>query len=235
MITSNKSDQQSWIKINDNCPIDCQAKTADPIGDLLDVIVEELSAQPELGGDSKEVVGRALCDIIKQAGGRIPSALQSQREDIGQNALLGIWKALPLVTAKPDAERKPFLGGIIFRQLGYAICKGWHEIYRQRRDELADSDLEPISQADWKRFIRKLAVDGPTHEELQALVADLAKAGKLIGAALADAVADYFAAKGHPALQIPSAPAKLSKRTRQRREKEGRDKFKKWMGPEPGI
>jgi len=237
MSTSTKLDQRSWIKINDNCPIACQAQKADPIGDLLDVIVEKLSAQPELGGEAKEVVGCALYDIIRHSGGRFPAALKSQREDIVQNALLGIWKALPLVAEKPAAERKPFLGGIIYRQLGYAICKGWHEIYRQRQyqDDHIDSALEPISAADWKRFIRKLAVDGPTHEELQALIARLAKAGQLIGAALADALADYCAAKGQPALQIPPAPAKLPKRTRQRREKEGHDKFKKWLGPEPGI
>lgn len=226
-------------RINSATGAACQDKSVDRIGPLLDLIIDGL-LEPDAPRAAQEEGGQALINLVGyHAWKRVWEYLRSERPDIEGDVVLGairalnrIQKALPALTKRcpSRAAKRGYVFGIIYRQCSSAIRNATRTVSRQMRIAWQPEDdgfrnaravVDPLDLVAAISFEQRARCITPTSNELQTLVYQAADRGFGIRAALYEAMRDYCEDIEEPAPILGAAPSVKSKRTLQRRERDG--------------
>jgi DNA-directed RNA polymerase specialized sigma24 family protein len=227
----------------------CQDKSEDQIGILLERIIDGL-LDPEASKAAQEKAGQALEDLVQlRVWGRIGSRIQSEGADIKRDTVAGVLEALEKMRNKrcfaaratPASRRelRKYLYGIVENQIKSAIRKAVRNVSRQQAiawqpwetDE--HEEVHPLDKEAFDDFRLGLKRHAPTTDEIRTLSEEAALRGELFGAAFYDLCLDVCLRKQMPAPAKPKAPDGMSDRTRNRRERAGEERLRRFFGFKP--
>ena len=253
MNNKNRTYRYRQSRINSGHGTNCQDKSEDRIGNLLDLVVDGL-LDPEATKEKREEGGAALIELVGlRAARRIGHPIQQEGDDIRGDARAGVLDALEKMRGKCFAfgpsfpTRKSLKGyvlGIIDRQIKSAIRAAHKRVSRKQaiawqpletEGARGDEKVHPLDKKALSGFQAKLKQHAPTPQQIQTAIEQAALRGELIGVEIYKLCREVCERQQQPCPKMPQASKPISDRTRVRRTAEGKERLKKLLMAEPEM